>query len=98
VGLRKRLENLEATVSVGHRRTTPELEVYFRALENHCREEAGLPPLPPTPEELTLERETGSAGGRFCRHDRFYDWRHGWCSRRAGHRRHPRVPRWYPAR
>jgi hypothetical protein len=55
--LHKRLENLEATFAVGHRRYTPELEAYFRALENHRREEGGLPPLPATPAEMAIERK-----------------------------------------
>jgi hypothetical protein len=56
VPLRRRLEALEAGQGVRHE-TPMALGVYFRAIENHRRLEAGEPPVPLTEEEEQYERE-----------------------------------------
>jgi hypothetical protein len=59
VGVKRRLERLEATQSTAVSHEAPlELELYFKRLENHRREQAREPPIPLTPEEEQWERET----------------------------------------
>jgi hypothetical protein len=59
VSLKRRLEGLEATQNAAAGYEIPlALEVYFKHLENHRREQVGEPPIPLTPEEERWERET----------------------------------------
>jgi hypothetical protein len=52
VGLNGRLKRLEESASASKGwRSPPYLDAYFRALDEHERKEAGLPPLPYTEED-----------------------------------------------
>lgn len=58
--LRKRLEDLEADLSPGHRDSNSAeavLSLYFKTLENHQRQERGEEPLPLTPEEQAVDED-----------------------------------------
>jgi hypothetical protein len=50
VNARRRIERLEGARRVSHE-TPAYVDLYFKRLENHRREEAGEPPIPLTPEE-----------------------------------------------
>jgi hypothetical protein len=60
MGVKRRIERLEATQSTAadHDQTPVYLELYFKRLENHRREQAREPPIPLTPEEEQWERGT----------------------------------------
>jgi hypothetical protein len=54
---KRRLEKLEAAHSAPHEETSPELELYFKVVENERRKQAREPPIPLTLEEKRLEHE-----------------------------------------
>ena len=56
---RLRIERLETNQSTaaGHDETPVYLELYFKRLEGHRREQAREPPIPLTPEEERWKRE-----------------------------------------
>ena len=60
MGARRRLERLEAAREATRRtyEVPPHVLLHVRALENARREMDGLEPVPPTPEEEELERES----------------------------------------
>jgi hypothetical protein len=58
MGIKRRVERLEATHNATGYQTPPELELYFKRLENIRREQAREPPIPLTPEEERWERGT----------------------------------------
>ena len=64
--LEKRLKALEAQRPERGYSLSPELRAMLREVENYQRQEEGLPPLDPTAEELTLDRESDM---RFLRED-----------------------------
>lgn len=56
---KRRLEKLEARTTGAETRETPvDVRVYLKAIENERRKQAREPPIPLTPEEERLERET----------------------------------------
>ncbi len=58
MGIERRLEKLEAKATVPETWKTPMyVRLYFKALENYRREEAGEEPIPLTSEEEHYERE-----------------------------------------
>ncbi len=59
MNVRKRLERLEAETSTSSTcEASLVLNLYFKRLENERRKQAREPPIPLTPEEERLERET----------------------------------------
>ena len=58
MGIKRRVERLEATHDATGYETPLALDIYFKRLENLRREQAGVPPIPLTPEEERWERET----------------------------------------
>jgi hypothetical protein len=59
MGMKRRLEQLEATHNAGEGYESPiALDLYFKRLENERRKQAGEPPIPFTPEEENWQRET----------------------------------------
>ena len=58
MSIERRLERLEAKTTGDETwETSMYVRLYFKALENHPREEAGEEPIPLTPEEEQYERE-----------------------------------------
>ena len=57
---RRRIERLEATqgTAADHYEAAVSLSLYFKRLDNERRIQAREPPIPLTPEEERLERET----------------------------------------